>query len=176
MPKLIENVKENLIIEGRKTLLDKSYRELNIRDVSKNSGIAIGTFYNYFSNKEDFVHEIFKDDWNNTLSLVDDLKNTNEPIKEKFRMIFLSFEGFLDRYMPIFYEISMLNGYEGNEQNYIADFYVKVQELLELEKKRGNVTSSLTMDKLSRFIISNITALSKTKYMTFDELFENIKI
>ena len=35
MPKILKNIREKLLIEGRKILLEKNYEELNIRDVCK---------------------------------------------------------------------------------------------------------------------------------------------
>ncbi|WP_242855580.1 TetR/AcrR family transcriptional regulator [Ruminiclostridium josui] len=79
VPKIIENIKENLILEGRKTLIEKSYKELNIRDIAKTCGIGIGTFYNYFENKEKFVHEIFMDDWRKIIGLSESLNLQKSP-------------------------------------------------------------------------------------------------
>ncbi len=176
MPKIIENVKESLILEGRKTLIEKNYKELNIRDIAKNCNIAIGTFYNYFSNKEEFVSEIFKDDWRNTLNLAERLKTSEEPLKEKIRKIYISMQDFVDKYISIFYEIAMLKGYESKRDYDMQDIYVKVQEILSIEKNKGNVKSPLSMQKLAHFIVINIMDLNKNKYMSFDELYEQMNI
>jgi AcrR family transcriptional regulator len=176
VPKIIENVKESLILEGRKTLIEKSYKELNIRDIAKNVGIAIGTFYNYFPNKEVFVYQIFMDDWKNTLDLADSLKNSEEPLKEKVRKIYLSMQDFVDRYISIFYEIAMLKGYESKREYDMRDLYIKLEEILTSEKENGNIQSPLSPEKLSHFIISNLMYLSKNKYITFDEMFQHMNI
>lgn len=176
MPKIIENVKENLILEGRKTLIENSYAQLNIRDIAKNCGIAIGTFYNYFPNKEDFVSEIFRDDWRNTLALADSLKETEVPLKEKIRKIYSSMQAFVDRYISIFYEIAMLKGYESKRDYDMKDIYIKMEEILAVEKAKGSVKSGLSPEKLAHFVISNIMYLNKNKYMSFDELYEQMNI
>lgn len=176
MPKIIENVKESLILEGRKTLIEKNYKELNIRDIAKSCGIAIGTFYNYFSNKEEFVSEIFRDDWRNTLNLAERLKTSEESLKEKIRKIYISMQNFVDKYISIFYEIAMLKGYESKRDYDMQDIYVKIEEILSIEKNRGSIKSSLSMQKLAHFIVINIMDLNKNKYMSFDELYEQMNI
>ncbi|MDP4091063.1 MAG: TetR/AcrR family transcriptional regulator [Bacillota bacterium] len=176
MPKIIENVNEKLILEGRKTLLEKSYRELNIRDVAANCDIGIGTFYNYFHNKEEFVAKIFRDDWGNTLNLADNLKSSTEPLKEKIRKIYLSMQGFVDRYLSIFYEIAMIKGYERNETESMKLIYTKVEEILSVEKAEGNIKSRLSAEKLSHFIVSNLMYLCESKYISFDELYDHMNI
>lgn len=176
MPKIIENAKENLILEGRKILIEKNYAELNIRDIAKNCGVGIGTFYNYFSNKELFVSEIFIDDWKNTLNLVDELMDSSEPLKEKVRKIYLSMQSFVDKYISIFYEIAMLKGYENKRDYDMRELYEKVEELIAIEVEKGYITSKLSPKKLAYFIISNLMYLSKNKYMSFDELYEHMKL
>jgi AcrR family transcriptional regulator len=176
VPKIIENLRESLISEGRKTLFEKNYTQLNIRDIAKSCGIGIGTFYNYFPNKEEFISEIFRDDWRNTLALADKLKETEEPLKEKIRKIYLSMQDFVDRYISIFYEIAMLKGYESKRDYDMKDIFVKMEEILALEKARGNVKSILTPEKLAHFVVSNIMNLNKNKYMSFDELYEQMNI
>ena len=176
MPKIIENVKDTLVEEGRKTLIEKNYTNLNIRDIAKNCGIAIGTFYNYFPNKEEFVSEIFRDDWRNTLSLADSLKFSDEPMKEKVRKIYLSMQDFVDRYISIFYEIAMLKGYETKREYDLKDIYIKLEEIISIERSKGNIKSSLSSEKLSHFIVSNLMYLSKNKYISFDELYNHMNI
>ncbi|KHD36723.1 transcriptional regulator [Clostridium acetobutylicum] len=176
MPKIIENIREKLILEGRKTLMEKSYRELSIRTIAKNSDIAIGTFYNYFKSKEDFVGEIFKDDWKATIRSLETLTDSKEELKEKIRKVYLAIEGFVHRYISIFYEIAMLEGYKSEASSDIKDIYIKVEEILKVERSRGNIKSELSSKKLTHFIVSNLIYLSKNKYITFDELYEHMKI
>lgn len=176
MPKIIENIKENLILEGRKILIEKSYKELNIRDTSKNCGIGIGTFYNYFKNKEMFVHEIFMDDWRKVIGLTESLRASKEPLKEKIKKIYICLDGFVDKYLSIFYEISMLKGYSPERDNDMKDLYTMVEEILNIEKANGTIKSPLSPQSLSYFIVSNLVYLSKTKYISFDELYSHMNI
>ncbi len=176
MPKIIENIKENLILEGRETLIEKSYKELNIRDIAKNCGIGIGTFYNYFENKEKFVHEIFMDDWRKIIGLSENLKFSKLPLKEKIREIYIYLDGFVDKYLSIFYEISMQKGYSPERNNDMKDLYIAVEGILNIEKDNGTIKSMLTPHSLSQFIVSNLMYLSKTKYISFNELYSHMNI
>ncbi len=176
VPKIIENIKENLILEGRKTLIEKSYKEMNIRDIAKNCDIGIGTFYNYFENKEKFVHEIFMDDWRKIIGLSESLKSLKVPLKDKIREIYIYLDGFVDKYLSIFYEISMLKGYSPERDDDMKELYTMVEGILNIEKANGTIKSLLTPHSLSHFIVSNLMYLSKTKYITFDELYSHMNI
>lgn len=63
MPKIIENVRESLIAEARKQVLESGYSTLSIRAVAKACGIATGTVYNYFESKEVLVASFMAEDW-----------------------------------------------------------------------------------------------------------------
>ncbi|OHD13250.1 MAG: transcriptional regulator [Spirochaetes bacterium GWD1_27_9] len=44
---------------GRELFYSKGFKETNVSDIAKMSGIGVGTFYNYFSSKEELFLEIF---------------------------------------------------------------------------------------------------------------------
>ena len=178
MPKVIENLRETIIVEAKNILVTLGFKDLNIREIAKGCNIGTGTFYNYFSTKEDLVSEIFREDWKKVSNLVDELKLTEEPFKEKIRKIYLSIGLFINSYIPIFYEMAMLSGndYRCTEANKYDLLYIKLSELLDIEKSKGNVLSTLSSYKLAELIVSNLLYISKNKTISFDELYDNLKI
>ncbi|MBZ9689603.1 TetR/AcrR family transcriptional regulator [Clostridium estertheticum] len=178
MPKVIENLRETIILEAKKILLTQGFKDLNIREIAKGCTIGTGTFYNYFSTKEDLVAEIFREDWKKVSNLVDELKHTEEPCKEKIRKIYVSIGMFVNSYIPIFYEMAMLNGndYRCREANRYDVLYIKISELLDIEKSKGTVHSTLSSYKLAELIVSNLMYINKNKFISFDELYDNLKI
>jgi len=178
MPKVIENLKETIILEAKNILLTQGFKDLSIREIAKICNIGTGTFYNYFSTKDNLVAEIFREDWRKVSILVDHLKLTDEPCKEKIRKINLSIGMFVNSYIPIFYEIAMINGndHRCREANRYDVLYTKVSELLDIEKTKGNVVSTLSSYKLAELIISNLMYINKNNFISFDELYDNLKI
>jgi AcrR family transcriptional regulator len=178
MPKVIENLKETIILEAKNILLTQSFKDLSIREIAKSCNIGTGTFYNYFSTKEQLVAEIFREDWKKVSNLVDELKLTDDPCKEKFRKIYVSIGMFVASYIPIFYEMAMLSGsdYRCREANRYDVLYTKISELLDIEKAKGNIISTLSSNKLAELIVSNLMYLNKNKFISFDELYDNLKI
>ena len=63
MPKVIENLRENIIKCARRQLLERGYRELSIRGIAKECKIAVGTVYNYFASKEVLAAFVMLSDW-----------------------------------------------------------------------------------------------------------------
>lgn len=176
MPRIIENLEGKIIEESKKLLLKSSYKDMNMRDIAKACNIATGTLYNYFPNKEELVAVVFKSDWYKTLDLIDFLKESKEPFREKLRKIYLSIELFLDTYRHHFYDVVREKSYSKGHKNVYNNLYLKMEQLLQVERDRKNISSNLSNDKLAHFIISNLMYLSKNKYITFDELIDNLNI
>ncbi|MBQ7599594.1 MAG: TetR/AcrR family transcriptional regulator [Clostridia bacterium] len=67
MPKLIENVRENLIREARHQAETIGYSSMTIRSISEACGIGTGTVYNYFPSKEHLAAAFMLEDWEKLL-------------------------------------------------------------------------------------------------------------
>lgn len=178
MPKIIKNLRETIILEGRKLVSNKGYKELNVREIAKNCNIALGTFYNYFSTKDELILEIVREDWRQITDLIESLKLTDESCKEKFRNIYISLELFLSSYISLFIEMAMLNNYSYDHISHdkFHLLYGKLSELIDVERTKGYIHSPLSSYKLAQLIMSNLIYLTKNKYISFDELYDSFKI
>lgn len=179
MPKILENVKENLIKEARNMLLEKSYAELNIREIAKNCGIGIGTFYNYFSNKELLIAEIFRSDWKVITAVVDSATTQDIPFKEKCRAVYKALDQFIQLYNSVFYELSMTAGMSQRgcqETNKYDLLYTQMEGMIATGQKDGSIQSSLSPEQLSRLLISSFIFASRHEYISFDDLFDSFKV
>lgn len=63
MPKIFseadrEKIRVNLLKNGRSMLEKKRYKDISVAEIAAESGIAKGTFYNFFGSKEDFFYEV----------------------------------------------------------------------------------------------------------------------
>lgn len=176
MPKIIENIKEQMLEEGKYVLINKNYKELNIRDIARKCNIGIGTFYNYFKNKEELVNEIFMGDWLKLVKSFDEIKYSNLTLKEKLQALYVDLDVFINNYMSIFYEIAMVQGNTDHNEAHTEIIYRKLEEVIEFERSKGTLLNKLPNSTISKFLYNNLIMLSKNKYMTFDELFDSIKL
>ena len=67
MPKRIENLRENILACAKKEMLAQGFDALNIRNVARGCGIAVGTVYNYFPSKDMLAAAVMLEDWLVTL-------------------------------------------------------------------------------------------------------------
>lgn len=175
MPKIIENIRENILENGKLMLLEGNFNDFNIRNLAKKCGLGLGTFYNYFSNKEELAYHIFKYDWDKTLYMADELKDSEIPLKEKLRSIYSSMETFIGQYMSIFKEIAG-DAVKTCPNNYYKDIAIKLEEIIIKEKNKGNIKSDILPAKLSNFILVNMFNYIRTRIMSFDELYDCMRI
>lgn len=73
MPKIIENVREQLLAEAKKQIKERGYAETTVRSVAGACGLGVGTVYNYFKSKEMLIASFVYEDWKNYLSYMQSL-------------------------------------------------------------------------------------------------------
>lgn len=63
MPKIIENLREQLLSETKRQIKERGYANTTIRSVAGACGVGVGTVYNYFESKEMLVASFLFEDW-----------------------------------------------------------------------------------------------------------------
>ncbi len=63
MPKIIENLRCQLLTEARRQIEEVGYSETTVRSVAKACSIGVGTVYNYFPSKEMLIGTVVYEDW-----------------------------------------------------------------------------------------------------------------
>jgi AcrR family transcriptional regulator len=70
MPKIIENLREQIITEAQNQLSEQGYKKTTIRSVAQECGIAVGTVYNYFKSKDILIASLVLEDWNGCIQSI----------------------------------------------------------------------------------------------------------
>ena len=71
MPKIIENLAQDIVGEARKIIEAKGPEALNVRSLSASLGIAPSTLYNYYRNKDEIIGAILQDCWDEAMLKID---------------------------------------------------------------------------------------------------------
>lgn len=74
MPKIIKNVEKKIIDSAIQLFENNSYEEVDMKAIAKGAGIAVGTLYNYYSDKRDLFMSAFKVSWNHTIEKLEKVK------------------------------------------------------------------------------------------------------
>ena len=95
MPKIIPNIREQMLAETRKQIEEKGYAATTMRSVSGACGFAVGTMYNYFESKDMLVASFMLEDWKEVIGKIRQNLDSGSDDAEKLRFIY---EGLLEFY------------------------------------------------------------------------------
>jgi len=73
MPKIIKDLKPQIKKQALILFEEVGYDKVSMRKLASQVGIAVGTLYNYFSNKEELYLEILIESWHSTQVKLEDL-------------------------------------------------------------------------------------------------------
>ena len=68
MPKIINNLEENILSAARRLVAEQGYAAVTMRAIAKECGIAVGTFYNYYPSKDAMLAACLLHDWQTALA------------------------------------------------------------------------------------------------------------
>ena len=100
MPKIIENVREQLLSEARKQITEQGYAKTTIRSVAGACGLGVGTVYNYFKSKDMLIATFMAEDWQNGVEQIK-CRALNDP-KELIRTVYDMLSGFITAHQMLF--------------------------------------------------------------------------
>ena len=88
MPKTLHNVREDILAATRSMIAETGYDTVNIRGIAARCGIGTGTFYNYFSSKQEVLSALIRNDWELALRKIDRSIRSPGRCTEKLQAIF----------------------------------------------------------------------------------------
>lgn len=83
MPKIISNVDITIKDCAMELFSELSYTNVDMRMISKKSGVAVGTLYNYYKNKKQLYLAILKESWESTFEKFDIIDQVTASYEEK---------------------------------------------------------------------------------------------
>ncbi len=171
MPKIIENLREQLLAEAKKQIAEQGYAKTTVRSVANACGVGVGTVYNYFESKEMLVATFVFEDWKTYLNAMACLP-ADEP-KTLLKGIYDLLIAFADENKELFSdpdaEKLMPTGYSSRHKMLraqIADFILPLCELKRVEEPR------FTAEFISEALIS--WSMESADFETVYPLFEKM--
>ena len=100
MPKIIDNVREQLLAVAKRQVTERGYAKTTIRSVAGECGLAVGTVYNYFKSKDRLIATFMAEDWKACLVHAKNQTSNNPEIILK--SIYDALIDFISKYQPLF--------------------------------------------------------------------------
>lgn len=161
MPKIIENIEERIFASAQELFYEQGYEQVNIRQIARKSGIAVGTLYNYYSNKNEIYLAVLNKSWNKTFEKINNIVNDKSPSVERLKeCIQVIYDEIIQR-KGLGIQIRKAKGLEGKEfislensiKENIAMFFSGMNIKAEFKEDKEII------DKLVYTILINITML-----------------
>lgn len=86
MPKIIKDIETTIKQCSIKLFIEFGYNAVDMRMISKNSKIAVGTIYNYYENKKELYLSILEESWQDTFDKLDKISSLTLSSKEKLNV------------------------------------------------------------------------------------------
>lgn len=116
MPKIIENIRQNLLEEARRQVLQEGYSALTVRSVAAACGISVGTVYNYFPSKDMLIASFMLEDWQLCLDKIEKVSKENVGPEVLLRCIFDELKDFEREHMALFQDENAKQSFAGAVQ------------------------------------------------------------
>ena len=100
IPKILQNVREQLIAEAGRQIAENGYKKTTVRSVAKACGLGVGTVYNYFNSKEMLIASFMADDWCRCLEFMQSV-NSDSP-KDVLKSICTTLTEFSRKHRTLF--------------------------------------------------------------------------
>ena len=111
MPKILESVREQLLITARRQIEENGYAKTTIRSVAAECGIAVGTVYNYFPSKDMLIASYIAEDWTAFLEQIQ--TDLSKDAETHLRHIYDALHGFMNKHRTLFSDTDAAAVYTG---------------------------------------------------------------
>lgn len=173
------NKKELIINAAIKVFADKGFYTANVADVAKEAGVADGTIYLYFKNKDDLLISLFETKMEEILLRFSSLLNSNQNAEEKLRQfIHLYFQMIEeDQNLAEVFQVELrqsskfLKDY--HNQKFI-DFLNLIGDILHQGQSDGRFKTDISIHTMKLIIFGAMDELARQWILTEDPQ-ENLK-
>ena len=174
MPKIIQNPEQLILAVAREILKEDGYRAMNVRAISKKSGVSIGTIYNYFPDKTTLDYRVMDLFWSGYEEDVKLILRNEAPILVQIRACYDVLEDHLGRFLELF-SIKRSGHVSKTCKNSSKEALIRrvSQILSERLIETCELDAVISADELACFIIN--THVQMVSYQIYDyDLFEKI--
>jgi TetR/AcrR family fatty acid metabolism transcriptional regulator len=173
------NKKELIISAAIKVFADKGFYTANVADVAKEAGVADGTIYLYFKNKDDLLISLFETKMEEILKRFSALVKGNQNAEEKLqKFIHLYFQIIQeDQNLAEVFQVELrqsskfLKDY--HNQNFI-DFLNLIGDIIHQGQNDGRFKPDISIHTMKLIIFGALDELARQWILTKDHQ-ENLK-
>ncbi len=166
MPKIIPNIRGQLLKEAKRQLMEQGYGKTTIRSVASACDLGVGTVYNYFESKDMLIATFMAEDWKECISQCH--AQTSKHPKEVLNSIYYALSDFISRYQPLFCDRDAVKVFAGVFEERHKQLRAQLVEFILPACKNSSVSDEKFLAEYIAESLLTWTVAGKS----FDEQFE----
>ena len=175
MAKQIVNPEILILKTAKEILLQGGYDELNMRNVAKECGIAIGSIYNYYPTKSELIVAMMTEYWDEFFVFMNDIETL--PFFDFLHSMFFKLDDFVKVFREVWLKPDLYKSKDSVNKGVKKEheYLFKIQVFIEkkLIEEYPNSFADLSPREFSTFIISNFMSMLQNNRFSY-ESFEKI--
>jgi AcrR family transcriptional regulator len=179
MARMMPNPKRAIFNSAKELLDNQGYSSLSMREIAKRSGVALGTIYNYFPNKQELVQDMMIVHWIEFTEKQAAIANSQLGIYVRLYTFFKEFSAFVGTFRQtwqspeLFHEQETTQEEAPRQASYLERVAECVENMLSSESARRGSEMRLRhgAHDTARFIVMNYMAMIQLPVFRY-ELFE----
>ena len=148
VPKIIKDVKDNIFKVAMSLFSQNEYKQVDMKMIAQESGIAVGTLYNYYENKQELYIEILRTSWEQTFAKLNNIDEMYISPKQKLQKCIEQLYTDIESRKGFGKELMRANVSDLNKDERITEF--KKALIINLEKHIRSI------DKLEKYECQSI--------------------
>ncbi len=113
MPKILTDLKKNILQEVKRLLETGGYNAVTVRAVAQGCGVGVGTVYNYFPSKEAMLAAFLLEDWRQCVTTIEQVADTAENARTVAAAIQEQLIRYAHNHGPIFRDEAVRGAFSG---------------------------------------------------------------
>lgn len=163
------NHKEVILSQAKKIAVSDGISKINIRAVAKNSGIAIGTVYNYFPSKGDLLISVVTEFWDEAFTDLEGITSTSSNFFDNLEKIYRVLDDYLHHFKENWLnQLALLKADEKvmarkKEEEYFQKVHDKLILLIDRDPDLQDYPWSevISKEKMAEFIFDHMLIILK---------------
>ncbi|WP_062532301.1 TetR/AcrR family transcriptional regulator [Jeotgalibaca dankookensis] len=165
----LSNHKEVILSQAKKIAVSDGISKINIRTVAKNSGIAIGTVYNYFPSKGDLLISVVTEFWDEAFTDLEGITSTSSNFFDNLEKIYRVLDDYLHHFKENWLnQLALLKADEKvmarkKEEEYFQKVHDKLILLIDRDPDLQDYPWSevISKEKMAEFIFDHMLIILK---------------
>lgn len=173
------DLRERILSVSKQLAYTNGISNINIRQVASQTGIALGTVYNYYPSKGDLIAAIVEDFWKGMFKGLDLQHLRQLGVVDGLESAYFSLLGYFNSFKTnLLAELTSLKSEDKKvsmerEREYLGRVLIFIEELLLSDERFSKGRTSAEIKKLSLFIYDNLLAMLRRGDRDF-EFFKGI--